>query len=437
MNILTNKWNYYNDINPEVCEWVKQLIKMNLVPDGYVDNRSIVDVQADELRGFVQYHLFCGILGWSRALRLSEWPDDKPVWTASLPCQPFSAAGKQLGKDDERHLLPHFLELVKACKPSIIFGEQVDKAFVDSESKIAKSYRRAEPGTQEPPYCWASDLQANMETQGYDVGLSIVGAHSAGGYHQRQRIYWVANANNQHGREQQQLKGCAGSGSWNKSGGRSGIDGVAYMRGKGLQKQQCITGISQRTTSREPGENVKRSGRLYAIGCLQHTTGKRCRKARNASDRQLKRLSLRCPIIFTLGDTEYQGYDNNQVRREPCKSQNQGRMLEPERSSSEWDNPDWIWCRDDKYRPIHPRIKPLVVRTIKSTHISLANGLPGGVVHGSNTSELQDCGREEIDYNNTQEARKMRLIGYGNAIVTQVAAKFVAAFMTASKQGYL
>ena len=47
------------------------------------------------------------------------------MWTASLPCQPFSAAGKRKGTKDERHLWPVFRELVAQCLPPIIFGEQV------------------------------------------------------------------------------------------------------------------------------------------------------------------------------------------------------------------------------------------------------------------------------------------------------------------------
>ncbi len=180
---------YYNEWNPEAAAWLRELIDMGMIANGVVDERSITEIKPNDLDGFTQCHFFGGIGGWSLALRIAGWGDDKPVWSASLPCQPFSSAGKQLGKDDERHLLPHFLELVKACKPSVIFGEQVDKAIVNPEGAVAKAYRRAEPGTQEPPYCWASDLQTNMEAQGYDVGFHILGAHSAGAPHQRQRIY--------------------------------------------------------------------------------------------------------------------------------------------------------------------------------------------------------------------------------------------------------
>jgi DNA (cytosine-5)-methyltransferase 1 len=65
------------------------------------------------LRGFTQCHFFAGIGVWSYALRLAGWPDDRPVWTGSCPCQPFSAAGKGAGFADERHLWPAWHHLIR------------------------------------------------------------------------------------------------------------------------------------------------------------------------------------------------------------------------------------------------------------------------------------------------------------------------------------
>ena len=120
---------YYNEFDPKAAQWLRQLIKNGVIADGEVDERSIIDVQADDLRGFTQHHFFAGIGGWSYALRLAGWDDTRPVCTASLPCQPFSVAGSQKGIDDERHLLPHFIELVKQCNFQTIFGEQVPGAI--------------------------------------------------------------------------------------------------------------------------------------------------------------------------------------------------------------------------------------------------------------------------------------------------------------------
>ena len=164
---------YYNEFDPKCAAWLRQLIKNGDIAEGTVDERSITDVQASDLRGFKQHHFFAGIGVWSYALRNAGWSDNRPVCTASLPCQPFSVAGNQLGKKDERHLLPHFLELVNQCKFDIIFGEQVEAAI---------------------RHGWLDDLQTTMEAEGYAVGHVVLGAHSTNAAHQRQRVFWVANS---------------------------------------------------------------------------------------------------------------------------------------------------------------------------------------------------------------------------------------------------
>lgn len=148
---------YYNEFDPDAAAWLRELIADGLIAPGDVDERSIIDVSAKDIKGYGQCHWFAGIGGWSYALRLAQWPDDAAVWTASLPCQPFSTAGKGLGKQDERHLLPHFLELVKKCKPDTIFGEQVERAI---------------------GHGWLDDLQATVEAETYAVGHCVL-VHTA------------------------------------------------------------------------------------------------------------------------------------------------------------------------------------------------------------------------------------------------------------------
>ena len=135
---------YYNEIDPKAAAWLRELIRHGLIADGEVDERSILDVQPEDLHGYTQCHFFAGIGGWSRALRLAGWPDDRPVWTGSPPCQPFSAAGQQKGKDDERHLAPHWASLVAAGRPPVVFGEQVASSAVFG--KVAKRAGTAPAG---------------------------------------------------------------------------------------------------------------------------------------------------------------------------------------------------------------------------------------------------------------------------------------------------
>jgi site-specific DNA-cytosine methylase len=127
--------NYYNEFDTKTAAWLRELISAKLIPAGDVDTRSIVDVSADELRGYTQCHFFAGIGGWSLALQLAGWPADKRVWSGSCPCQPFSTAGKGLAQADERHLWPVFFNLIKECRPPVVFGEQVASSAVVGPSK--------------------------------------------------------------------------------------------------------------------------------------------------------------------------------------------------------------------------------------------------------------------------------------------------------------
>jgi len=163
--------NYYNEWDSFAAEWLKQLIKDGLIPNGEVDTRSIADVEPSDLKGFTQCHFFAGIGGWSRALQLAGWNSDKPVWTGSPPCQSFSTAGKRKGKDDERHLWPVFFNLIRECQPPTVFGEQVAAAI---------------------RHGWLDDLQNDFEAEGYASAAVVLPAGSIGAYHKRDRLFFTA-----------------------------------------------------------------------------------------------------------------------------------------------------------------------------------------------------------------------------------------------------
>jgi len=124
------KWHYYNEIDPKAAAWIRELIKQKLIPDGEVDERSITEVKPDDVQDFIQAHWFAGICGWPLALQLAGVPATTRLWTGSCPCQPFSTAGKGLAQSDERHLWPVFFDLIRQCRPPIVFGEQVASAAV-------------------------------------------------------------------------------------------------------------------------------------------------------------------------------------------------------------------------------------------------------------------------------------------------------------------
>jgi DNA (cytosine-5)-methyltransferase 1 len=152
---------------------LRQLMKDGIIPMGDVDERSITEVKADEIRNYTQCHFFAGIGGWSIALRIAEWPEDRQVWTGSCPCQPFSSAGKQKGKQDERHLLPTWLGLIAECSPASVYGEQVSSAIAHG---------------------WLDDVYQGLEAQGYAVGSAVLPACSVGAPHKRDRLWFVGHS---------------------------------------------------------------------------------------------------------------------------------------------------------------------------------------------------------------------------------------------------
>ena len=168
---------YYNEIDPFAAQWLRNLIQKGLIADGEVDERSIADVQSDDLLGFVQCHFFAGIGGWSYAFRLAGIPDDLPWWSGSLPCQPWSDANIEWrGASDERHLAPYLLRLIAECRPPVVFGEQVEPA-------IRKG--------------WLDNLFAALEGKDYACAAAVLPAIGYGSIHERKRLYWVGHSNGQ------------------------------------------------------------------------------------------------------------------------------------------------------------------------------------------------------------------------------------------------
>ena len=166
---------YYNEIDPYAAAWLRNLIRDGHIADGVVDERSISDVKPEELYEFTQCHFFAGIGIWSHALRQSGWEDDRPVWTGSCPCQPFSGAGSRKGMADERHLWPHWFHLIEECRPPTVFGEQV-------ASKDGLG--------------WIDLVQADMEGADYAIGAFDLCSAGFGAPHIRQRLWFVADTDN-------------------------------------------------------------------------------------------------------------------------------------------------------------------------------------------------------------------------------------------------
>ena len=164
---------YYNEIDKKAAAWLRELIAEGLVAHGHVDERSITDVEPRDLDGYAQCHFFAGVGGWSIAARLAGWPDDREIWSASCPCQPFSVAGKGAGTADARHLWPDFFRLVRARRPAFIVGEQVAAA-------VGKD--------------WFLGVRSDLESIAYVGRGVVVPACAVNAPHRRDRLLFVAGS---------------------------------------------------------------------------------------------------------------------------------------------------------------------------------------------------------------------------------------------------
>ncbi|EPY1497592.1 DNA cytosine methyltransferase [Klebsiella quasipneumoniae] len=303
---------YYNEIDPFAAQWLRNLIAAGHIAPGEVDERSIEDVTPDDLRGFTQCHFFAGIGVWSHSLRLAGWPDDRPVWTGSCPCQPFSAAGKGDGFADERHLWPAFNHLISERRPQHVFGEQV--AAGDANA-------------------WFDLVQADLEGLGYAFGLVPFTSAGVGAPHIRERAYWVAeSAGEQHQKLLPGLeKGNGEEGGWSpaQSTGLCSASGMGYTNVTRLEGLSGDDGAAGRegTTGPTAAPGVP-DGLANTTGQLHH----QCNDGANECGRQ--------------GDTE-----QNRMGGEPV------RALEV---NGFWRDADWLLCRDGKWRPVEPGTFPLV-----------------------------------------------------------------------------
>ena len=110
------------------------------------------------------------------------------VISGGFPCQPFSVAGKQAGKEDERYLWPEMLRVIADIKPRFVVGENVPGIL-----RIA-----------------ASDVVESLEREGYECVLFDFEAAAVGAHHRRERIAFVAHTRNQG------LQGCEQPGACEK-----------------------------------------------------------------------------------------------------------------------------------------------------------------------------------------------------------------------------
>ena len=310
---------YYNEYDKFAAQWLRELIKAELIAPGEVDERSICDVKPDDLRGFTQCHFFAGIGVWSYALRRAGWDDSRPVWTGSCPCQPFSKAGKGLGFADERHLWPAFFHLIEQRRPTTVFGEQV-------------ASRNTDP--------WIDLVHADMEALGYAFGAVPFPSAGVGAPHIRDRLFWVADSNG--GNASAEWKQCSGQQRQQPEDG----SGLLWVGNTSEQSCQRDTRSVPRTQAEINAQRVAVDGGL-PLG-PEHASPGMVRMAYTASGGRREERANHGGIF--VGDSA-KGLAAGFVHG--------GGDQRPGPTNGIWGDADWLFCRDGKWRAVEPGTFPL------------------------------------------------------------------------------
>ena len=249
--------------------------------------------------------LFCDIEPWSRKILAKHWPDvpiaedvkeladdpdglvpDCDILSAGYPCQPFSLAGERRGTEDDRHIWPYILSIVKAKRPSWCVFENV--------------YGHVSMGLDE--------VLSDLEGEGYAARPFIVPACAADAPHRRDRVWLIAHANSKsqsdvtrHAKEGQRLVADS------NSAGLQGRQNARDTRQSRAQRDKQ----SARRSERPDGQNWKPEP---AVGRVANGIPRRVDRLRGLGNAIVPQIAMRIgQTIKAVHDIPAQGHAHNNV----------------------------------------------------------------------------------------------------------------------------
>ena len=99
------------------------------------------------------------------------------IISGGFPCQPFSVAGKRKGQDDDRYLWDETIRVVAETKPKWFVGENVEGIININNGLVLRQ------------------VQTDLEKEGFQVQCLVIPASGIGAWHQRKRVWIIANSN--------------------------------------------------------------------------------------------------------------------------------------------------------------------------------------------------------------------------------------------------
>lgn len=113
-----------------------------------------------------------------RTTDFTIWREKLDLITGGFPCQPYSTAGRRKGKDDDRHLWPQMLRAIREIQPLWIVGENV-RGLTNWNGGLV-----------------FDEVQAGLESEGYEVLPFLLPAYAVQGQHRRDRVWFIGHLSN-------------------------------------------------------------------------------------------------------------------------------------------------------------------------------------------------------------------------------------------------
>ena len=195
------------------------------------------------------------------------------IITGGFPCQPFSIAGKRKGKDDDRYLWDETIRVIRECKPRWFIGENVEGIINIQEGMVLRQ------------------VQTDLEKEGFKVQCLIIPASGIGAWHQRKRVWIIANSNNNGSYRQKRnetIKSSNEPKEWLSVGNNKDVSNSnSSLRGRGRAiKESGANEIWGFYSEKE--KQTQHDIRSKTIGCndilreeqnLQYTNNQRCKES--------------------------------------------------------------------------------------------------------------------------------------------------------------
>jgi DNA (cytosine-5)-methyltransferase 1 len=244
----------------------------------------------------------------------ADWRSDDIILTGGFPCQPYSAAGKRLGKEDDRHLWPQMCRIIREVRPKWVVGENVLGLVNWNDGMVF------------------DEVQADLEAEGYEVQPYVLPAAGVGAPHRRDRVWFVAYS--------KRSRTWSDNGAIGNEGRRASKD-----RSESIRQAHGEVGSSRIDATSENG--ITPDTRNESRGSEQRCKDKPEREllSKEQQGSTIRPTFARCSGIGSTSDTDRDGHDEqsktgNNAKRKNNKQSGTQRISTVKRPCNEWNASD-------------------------------------------------------------------------------------------------